>query len=257
MSLICMFCGKKQAQQETAPEPINFKSTFGCRWLLQSLALDGSEIAGVPVKAKELNRAQNTGQEEFPLSDFLDLEIKWQPELEKQVVEDRNDDGGGDNDFQVRDQSSLENVKRFEPVVRSTEDKSGGSSAIKTNDGLQDDLWSSSNSEKLGKSNQMHNGKVKATVHLITQPFMTKDDSFDAWNDFTGSTTVENPTNISEAKQFEVTAIVKHGGEVEKANNSSSRSIDLVQGGQLLTDNIEIPDNKVINEGDDSIQCLE
>ncbi|KAJ0052400.1 hypothetical protein Pint_01993 [Pistacia integerrima] len=364
MSLICMFCGKQQAQQETAPEPIDFKSTFGCRWLLQSLALDGSDIAGVPVKAKELNRAQSTGQEEFLLSDFLDLEIKWQPELEKvesesdksplhlvginldniftegkkdtvleqQVVEDRNDDGGGDNDFQVRGHSSLENVKRFEPVVRSTEDESGGdsfdgweasfqsaddgnareesklddpvvgssvdlsahmdavfgseiigSSAIKTNDGLQDDLWSSSNSEKLGKSNQVDvtattedvgtvdnvNNSSSMSIDFIqdaqwksesnSAPDKTaihdEDDSFDAWNDFTGSNTVENPTNISEAKQFEVAAIIKHGGEAEKANNSSSRSIDLVQGGQLQTDNIEIPDNKVINEGDDSFNA--
>lgn len=42
MSLICVFCGREQVQEETAPEPLNFKSTFGCSWLLQSLGLDGS-----------------------------------------------------------------------------------------------------------------------------------------------------------------------------------------------------------------------
>ncbi|XP_044467064.1 uncharacterized protein LOC123196965 isoform X2 [Mangifera indica] len=361
MSLICVFCGKEQVQEETAPEPLNFKSTFGCSWLLQSLGLDGSEIAGVPVKANELNRGQRTGQEEFPLSDTLDLEIKWQPDLEKvesesdknplhlvginldnfftegdkdivseqQVVEDENDDASGDHDFQVRDcHSSFENVKHFEPAVRSTEDVSGGdsfegweatflsaddgntneeskldypvvglsvdlsahmdavfgsenigSSATKTNDWLQDDLWHSSNSGKSSKSNQVDvtattgdfgmgenvNNSSSTSINFIQDAqwksesniapdnkiIHDEDDSFDAWNDFAGSTTLENPTNIGEAKQFKVTAVVEDGGEVEKANNLSSGGVDLVQGDQLQTDNNEIHDNKVINDEDD------
>lgn len=61
VSLICVFCGKKEAQQETTPEPINFKSTFGCRWLLQSLALDGSVSRSFFSDIKNLLNFYNLG----------------------------------------------------------------------------------------------------------------------------------------------------------------------------------------------------
>lgn len=42
-SMLCVFCGKEIAQQDVAPpQPIHFKSTFSCKWLLDALNLDGS-----------------------------------------------------------------------------------------------------------------------------------------------------------------------------------------------------------------------
>ncbi|KAK4743415.1 hypothetical protein SAY87_001416 [Trapa incisa] len=44
-SLFCVFCGKEQFG-EIPPDPINFRSTTGYRWLLESLQFDGSKILG-------------------------------------------------------------------------------------------------------------------------------------------------------------------------------------------------------------------
>ncbi|KAI5599548.1 hypothetical protein BDE02_02G203700 [Populus trichocarpa] len=81
-STICVFCGR-QHNQDIPPDPIKFMSTFGSRWFLQSLHLDGSEIVESIIEAKELNRRQSTSQNNFPLSDLLDLEIRWPSESER------------------------------------------------------------------------------------------------------------------------------------------------------------------------------
>lgn len=41
-SLICVYCGKHQKKGDVSLEPISFKSTFGCQFLLESLGLNGS-----------------------------------------------------------------------------------------------------------------------------------------------------------------------------------------------------------------------
>ncbi|KAK2649213.1 hypothetical protein Ddye_016702 [Dipteronia dyeriana] len=167
-SLLCVFCGKQIAQLEDPPEPIHFKTTFGCSWLLNSLNLDVSEIAGQPLKANESNRGLIGSEEELRFSNFIDLEVKWNSKFEtlgikndksslslvgvdfddflgerkvdtvSAVPDERslsqlneNDDGSGSNDFQVRDDFSLVgNVERFGTVMKSTEedDKGGGDS---------------------------------------------------------------------------------------------------------------------------------
>ncbi|CAK7349002.1 unnamed protein product [Dovyalis caffra] len=81
-SIICVFCGRLH-NQDIPPDPIKFMSTIGSRWFLQSLLLDGSELVGTISETKELNRGQNTSQNEFPLSDLLDLEIRWPSESER------------------------------------------------------------------------------------------------------------------------------------------------------------------------------
>ncbi|XP_011007186.1 PREDICTED: uncharacterized protein LOC105112952 isoform X3 [Populus euphratica] len=81
-STICVFCGR-QNNQDIPPDPIKFMSTVGSRWFLQSLHLDGSEIVESIIEAKELNRRHSTSQNNFPLSDLLDLEIRWPSESER------------------------------------------------------------------------------------------------------------------------------------------------------------------------------
>uniref|UniRef100_A0A2P2QLI8 Dentin sialophosphoprotein n=1 Tax=Rhizophora mucronata TaxID=61149 RepID=A0A2P2QLI8_RHIMU len=88
-STICVFCGR-QTNKDVPPDPIKFTSTFGYRWLLQSLDLDGSELVAPSVEAKDSNRGHNAPQNEFPLSDLLDLEIRWSSE--SQVSEARISD---------------------------------------------------------------------------------------------------------------------------------------------------------------------
>ncbi|XP_022943738.1 uncharacterized protein LOC111448397 isoform X3 [Cucurbita moschata] len=82
-SFICVFCGREQST-EVPPDPINFKNTIACRWLLESFDLDGSEMVG-PIDLKKSNRGKSP--EQFPLTDILDLEIRW-PETEDMGLSD-------------------------------------------------------------------------------------------------------------------------------------------------------------------------
>lgn len=41
-SLICIYCGSKIQGEDNLPDPISFRSSFGCQWLLHSLDLDKS-----------------------------------------------------------------------------------------------------------------------------------------------------------------------------------------------------------------------
>ncbi|XVF20997.1 hypothetical protein REPUB_Repub12eG0052800 [Reevesia pubescens] len=75
LSLLCIFCGKPQSNRASPPHPIKFNSTSAYRWFLHSLNLDGSEIVGESFEGNESNRGGP--REKFPLSDLLDLEIRW------------------------------------------------------------------------------------------------------------------------------------------------------------------------------------
>ncbi|VFQ89079.1 unnamed protein product [Cuscuta campestris] len=79
-SLICIYCGQKQHQNDdpSAPDPISFNSTLSCRWLLQSLRLDGSEKVGTPSEKGEkpgFNRGHSTSRNNISLSELLDIKI--------------------------------------------------------------------------------------------------------------------------------------------------------------------------------------
>ncbi|CAN6574254.1 unnamed protein product [Malus baccata var. baccata] len=165
-TLTCVFCGRELCK-DLPPDPINFRDTFGYRWLLQSLSLSGSEIVDLPIGANELNRGQTARKDELSLSDLLNLEIKWtsRPEkietdlsnetpslpklpdlagvnLDNFFFEGNKDDASSSSEelfgsntqivskesFQGHETLSLfENVKPFETVVQTTEGESGDS----------------------------------------------------------------------------------------------------------------------------------
>ncbi|KAM5580589.1 hypothetical protein ABKV19_010039 [Rosa sericea] len=81
-SLSCVFCGAETCK-DLPPDPINFRNTVGFRWLLKSLALDGSEIVDLPTKANESNRGQNATKDELTVSELLNVEIRWTSKSEK------------------------------------------------------------------------------------------------------------------------------------------------------------------------------
>ncbi|KAF2292242.1 hypothetical protein GH714_017957 [Hevea brasiliensis] len=81
-SVICVFCGRQQ-NNGVPPDPIKFTSTIGCRWFLQYLDLDGSELVARSIEANESNKGPNTPEIAFSLSDLLDLEIRWPSEPEE------------------------------------------------------------------------------------------------------------------------------------------------------------------------------
>ncbi|XP_059661095.1 uncharacterized protein LOC132307382 [Cornus florida] len=113
-SVICVYCGNQQLKEVT-PDPIAFKSTFGYRWLLQSLDLDESETIGPPIEGNESNRGKSSGKDEISLSDLLNLQIIWPAESEKPGT-------SFTNKVLVQDQSSLNltgaDVDNFFPEPR-------------------------------------------------------------------------------------------------------------------------------------------
>ncbi|EEF33049.1 hypothetical protein RCOM_1016710 [Ricinus communis] len=165
-SVICVFCGRQQ-NKDVPPDPIKFTSTFGCRWFFHSLDLDGSELVTPSAEANESNRGQNTPEIHIPLSDLLNLEIRWpsEPEefetsaLEKKPIQMLNfsgididnyfteskldsvstsaegqftlkqhEDAAENNAFQGHENLSLfESVEPSETAARSKKDESGDS----------------------------------------------------------------------------------------------------------------------------------
>ncbi|KAM0955791.1 hypothetical protein ACFX2A_024637 [Malus domestica] len=166
-TLTCVFCGREHCK-DLPPDPINFRDTFGYRWLLQYLSLSGSEVVDLPVGTNELNRAQTARKDELSLSDLLNLEIKWTSKPEKTETDLPNEipnllkfpdlagvnpdnfffegkkDGASSNSEELFGSSTqivgkesfqghetlrlFENVKPFETVVQTTEGESGDSS---------------------------------------------------------------------------------------------------------------------------------
>ncbi|GMN61816.1 hypothetical protein TIFTF001_030895 [Ficus carica] len=84
-SLICVFCGR-EAFNDVVPDPLNFRNTLGYRWLLESLNLDGSETVAPPDEANNSHRGRAVPKDEFPLSDLLDLQIKWPSEIDAREI---------------------------------------------------------------------------------------------------------------------------------------------------------------------------
>lgn len=77
-----MYCGRRQFK-DLLPEPISFNSTFGYRWLLQSLDLNGSETVGPSVEENKFNRGRSRSKDEISLSDLLNIKITLPAESEK------------------------------------------------------------------------------------------------------------------------------------------------------------------------------
>ncbi|KAJ1378599.1 putative dentin sialophosphoprotein [Sesbania bispinosa] len=80
-SFICVFCGSNP-HKDLPPEPIKFKNTLGYRWILESLNLDGSEMVAPMVEENASYRGRSESKDEIPLSELLDLEIRWPSEAE-------------------------------------------------------------------------------------------------------------------------------------------------------------------------------
>ncbi|CAN1161274.1 hypothetical protein LINPERHAP2_LOCUS23823 [Linum perenne] len=54
-----------------------------------SLGLDGSELSGQSIEEEQLNRRSNVQQKDIPLSELLDLKIRWPTDSE--IGETRNE----------------------------------------------------------------------------------------------------------------------------------------------------------------------
>ncbi|XP_050208066.1 uncharacterized protein LOC126657427 [Mercurialis annua] len=138
-SIICVFCGRQQ-NKEVPPDPVQFTSTFGCRWFLHSLDLDGSELVAPSIEGNESSRGKNAPEVEFPLSDLLNLEIRWPSEpdkIETSVSEKTLNLGGVDIDnyFAESKNESVSASTERQFALNKHEDASG-SNAFQGHDSL-------------------------------------------------------------------------------------------------------------------------
>ncbi|XP_074355456.1 uncharacterized protein LOC141695098 [Apium graveolens] len=81
-SVICIFCGNQQINNDLPPDPISFTNTFGYQWLLHSLDLVQSETVGPATEESGSNRGHITPYQNTSLNHLLDLQITWPDELE-------------------------------------------------------------------------------------------------------------------------------------------------------------------------------
>ncbi|KAJ4950943.1 hypothetical protein NE237_027775 [Protea cynaroides] len=84
-SIVCVYCGASQ-RKELPPDPLPFKTTFGYRWLLESLNLDGSETIDLSAGVNDSTKSQNASKEEMILSDLLDIKLHWPAEPEETEI---------------------------------------------------------------------------------------------------------------------------------------------------------------------------
>ncbi|KAI4319865.1 hypothetical protein MLD38_033413 [Melastoma candidum] len=89
-SAFCVFCGK-EAFGEVMPDPLNFRESNGYAWLIEALALDGSENVVPAFGEDEPYREKGRVIDEIRLSDLLSLEIKWSLPAEKPADSGRVD----------------------------------------------------------------------------------------------------------------------------------------------------------------------
>ncbi|CAL1407111.1 unnamed protein product [Linum trigynum] len=86
-SIICVFCGREQVNNDAAPQPIKFMATSASKWLLQSLGLDGSELSAQSIEIQQQrNRRSDALETEIPLTELLNLEIHWPLESERKAT---------------------------------------------------------------------------------------------------------------------------------------------------------------------------
>ncbi|XP_008805424.2 dentin sialophosphoprotein-like isoform X1 [Phoenix dactylifera] len=82
-STLCIYCGADRGKEGFSYE-ISFNSTVGCRKLLESLGLDGSEPVTLETESSD-PKGKDTPMGGLVLSDLLDLELKWP--LDKEEVD--------------------------------------------------------------------------------------------------------------------------------------------------------------------------
>ncbi|XP_017701491.2 uncharacterized protein LOC108511760 [Phoenix dactylifera] len=82
-STLCIYCGADRRREGLSYE-ISFNSTVGCRKLLESLGLDGSEAVTLDTESSD-SKGKDKPKGGLVLSDLLDLELKWP--LDKEEVD--------------------------------------------------------------------------------------------------------------------------------------------------------------------------
>ncbi|OMO84821.1 hypothetical protein COLO4_21830 [Corchorus olitorius] len=274
-SLLCIFCGKHQSTLAAPPQPIKFKSTSGYRWFLHSLNLDGSEMVGESLGGKEFNRGP---REEFPLSDLLDLEIKWNDaEVEKFESSLRKNNRLNLAGLDLDDDFLAERKGDSVPVA------SEGTLAVKNEtDSTRTDAVQSR--ENLSLFENVHGPKSSGSVSgwqadfqsadSKTDPDANSSQSFDAFGGSSKDLSSQMDTVFGQGKnlfdgqekdnqafsqsktndwfQADMQGNSTSGVGIENTNISSSAHLDWVQGDQGQTVGSNAPGKKPTNDEDDN-----
>ncbi|CAK9148833.1 unnamed protein product [Ilex paraguariensis] len=329
-SVICVYCGKPH-QNDVAPEPISFNSTFGYRWLLESLDLEESEKVGASGEENEFKRGQSMPKEDISLSELLDLKIAWpaernKPEITvtKPTLQPSNTSSNFtgvdlDNFFSgprggtvlnisqeqpgINEQiesthskafagldnpSVFQNVQPSETAIRSFVDESGDAFS-----GWEADFQSANSGNQpesaksvdpfvgstvdvsthrglvSGRTKDFKDGKLKDDStpspsvsndwiqddqSNIPPMVSQQDDQIDATITLKDDPSLPSVTNdwILQAEKFDDIVKAKEDPGLDDANKASSTSVGWLQDDHWLANNKNAPNNKTINEDNDS-----
>ncbi|XWS47418.1 hypothetical protein CRYUN_Cryun14cG0150500 [Craigia yunnanensis] len=277
-SLLCIFCGKHQANSEVPPHPIKFKSTSGYHWFLHSLKLDGSEIVGESLEGNEWNRGP---REEFPLSDLLDLEVIWndaEPDKFESGLKKNNPlNLAGldlDDDFLAERKGDSISILSQGTLTVKKEIDSTGSNAFESRENVnlfENFQGSKSSGSVSGWQADFQSTDSKSGYNAISSqsfdPFVGSSKDLSSLMD----TVIGQGKNLFDEKekgyqtssefktnnwfQDDMQSNYTSGVRTEKANISSSVNLDWIQGDKTQISASNAPGKKTNDDDDDSFDA--
>lgn len=270
-----MYCGRRQFK-DLPPEPISFNSTFGYRWLLQSLDLNGSETVGPSVEENKFNRGRSRSKDEISLSDLLNIKITLPAESEKTEqsltngVPIRNTSSLNsvgvdlDNFFADLKRDSFLNSLEEQPVInKQSENMEMNAFSSQTNISLFQNVQ---HSETVVTSSEVKNGGTFSGWEADFQSAENQQEGSRSFDPFVGSTvdlSAHMDSVFGHGKELEDEKPTDASTPFASATNggiqddllhnldfSSSHPVELVDATIKSKDGV--PENKTISEENDS-----
>ncbi|KAJ6799832.1 uncharacterized protein M6B38_204510 [Iris pallida] len=204
-STLCIFCGQEH-RREGFSHSVSFTSTTAYRNLLQSLGLNGSEAINLDAESNDSTKSQDTPNSGLVLSNLLSLELRWPSQKEEIANSDTNKDpvstpavnlSGVDLDSYFsdsRNETASRNMSNLNQTgtEASSKDHIFGTKFVDQQDMEFASFVHSDSSGGLGRQKSSSEvNEVSASFSSINEFHSTKDinddNSWESWQDFTGS----------------------------------------------------------------------
>ncbi|XP_052114820.1 uncharacterized protein LOC107481263 isoform X3 [Arachis duranensis] len=235
-SSICVFCGANP-HKDLPPEPIKFKDTLGYKWLLDSLQLDGSEmVAPMEEEENSSSRRRSESKDEIPLSELLDLEIRWPSEAERTLSSNSDSEA-----FQGKSSLSLAGVDLDGFFDHRESDSNASGQTMAFGDQVGD--TASYSAIQAGENLSLFQNVQASELATPTRSMEDQsDDSFSGWaanfrSASSGPVNEEPESSFGHSKVQDTVS----GSSKDDFNHSVSKGNDWFQVDGWRTSNLEVP----------------
>ncbi|QHO03258.1 Dentin sialophosphoprotein, putative [Arachis hypogaea] len=235
-SSICVFCGANP-HKDLPPEPIKFKDTLGYKWLLDSLQLDGSEmVAPMEEEENSSSRRRSESKDEIPLSELLDLEIRWPSEEERTLSSNSDSEA-----FQGKSSLSLAGVDLDGFFDHRESDSNASGQTMAFGDQVGD--TASYSAVQAGENLSLFQNVQASELATPTRSMEDQsDDSFSGWaanfrSASSGPVNEEPESSFGHSKVQDTVS----GSSKDDFNHSVSKGNDWFQVDGWRTSNLEVP----------------